>query len=75
MFIDPNFFVRVLYIPGYMYCMVIAPSPPQAAKEVVLSYYPRYENIASEIHVRIGELPLCESLRSLRYGTCDHKNK
>ena len=38
----------------------------QAAKEVVLSYFPKYEYIASEIHVRIAELPLMEELRSLR---------
>ncbi len=39
----------------------------QAAKEVVLSYYPRYDTIANEIHVRIAELPLMEDLRALRY--------
>lgn len=38
----------------------------QAAKEVVLNMYPKYENIAKEIHVRIAELPLIEELRSLR---------
>ena len=38
----------------------------QAAKEVVLSYFPKYEYIASEIHVRVAELPLMEELRSLR---------
>ena len=38
----------------------------QAAKEVVLSYFPKYDLIASEIHVRIAELPLMEELRSLR---------
>jgi len=38
----------------------------QAAKEVVLSYYPRYDTIANEIHVRIAELPLMEDLRALR---------
>ncbi len=39
---------------------------PQAAKEVVLSYFPKYDYIASEIHIRIAELPLMEELRSLR---------
>ena len=38
----------------------------QAAKEVVLSYFPKYNYIANEIHVRIAELPLMEELRSLR---------
>ena len=33
---------------------------------MVLSYFPKYEYIASEIHVRIAELPLMEELRSLR---------
>ena len=66
MFIDPNFFVSSVYTWVHVLHGDSTPSLPQAAKEVVLSYYPRYENIASEIHVRIGELPLCESLRSLR---------
>lgn len=38
----------------------------EAAKDVVLSMYPNYEKIVKEIHVRIGELPLIEELRSLR---------
>ena len=38
----------------------------QAAKEVVLSMYPRYDQIVAEIHVRVAELPLVEDLRSLR---------
>ena len=38
----------------------------QAAKEVVLSMYPRYDQIVKEIHVRISDLPLIEDLRSLR---------
>ena len=44
----------------------------EAAKEVVLAMYPKYERIAHEIHVRIGNLPLVEELRSLRYlHTCE----
>ena len=39
---------------------------PKAAKEVVLGYYPRYDSIAKEIHIRIAELPLMEELRALR---------
>lgn len=31
-----------------------------------MSYFPNYDRIASEIHVRIAELPLMEELRSLR---------
>ncbi|XP_041048457.1 DNA replication licensing factor MCM2 [Carcharodon carcharias] len=38
----------------------------EAAKEVVLSMYPKYDRIAKEIHVRISSLPLVEELRSLR---------
>lgn len=38
----------------------------EAAKSVILSMYPKYENIAKEIHVRISELPLIEEIRSLR---------
>jgi len=38
----------------------------QAAKDVVLSMYPRYDQIVKEIHVRISDLPLIEDLRSLR---------
>ncbi|CAB3988376.1 DNA replication licensing factor MCM2, partial [Paramuricea clavata] len=38
----------------------------EAAKEVVLSMYERYDQIASEIHIRIAELPLMEEIRSLR---------
>ena len=38
----------------------------QAAKEVVLSMFPNYERITSDVHVRIADLPLMEELRSLR---------
>ncbi|MEE6502161.1 hypothetical protein FKM82_004425 [Ascaphus truei] len=38
----------------------------EAAKEVVLVMYPKYDRIAHEIHVRISHLPLVEALRSLR---------
>ncbi|XP_064633421.1 DNA replication licensing factor mcm2-like [Lineus longissimus] len=38
----------------------------EAAKEVVLGMYPRYDQIVNEIHVRIAELPLVEDIRSLR---------
>lgn len=38
----------------------------EAAKEVVLSMYPNYIRIVSDIHVRISDLPLIEDLRSLR---------
>uniref|UniRef100_A0A7M4FMS2 DNA replication licensing factor MCM2 n=1 Tax=Crocodylus porosus TaxID=8502 RepID=A0A7M4FMS2_CROPO len=38
----------------------------EAAKEVVLAMYPKYDRIAKEIHVRISHLPLVEELRSLR---------
>uniref|UniRef100_A0A8C6YJJ1 DNA replication licensing factor MCM2 n=1 Tax=Naja naja TaxID=35670 RepID=A0A8C6YJJ1_NAJNA len=38
----------------------------EAAKEVVLAMYPKYDRIVQEIHVRISHLPLVEELRSLR---------
>ncbi|MGH0164069.1 UNVERIFIED_CONTAM: hypothetical protein FKN15_046405, partial [Acipenser sinensis] len=38
----------------------------EAAKEVVLAMYPKYDRIAHEIHARICNLPLVEELRSLR---------
>ncbi|XP_033116539.1 DNA replication licensing factor mcm2-like [Anneissia japonica] len=38
----------------------------EAAKQVVLAMFQKYEMIAKEIHVRIAELPLVEELRSLR---------
>jgi len=38
----------------------------EAAKEVVLSLFPNYDRIATEIHVRIADLPLMEELRHLR---------
>jgi len=38
----------------------------EAAKDVVLSMYPRYDQIVKEIHIRISDLPLIEDLRSLR---------
>lgn len=45
----------------------------EAAKEVVLAMYPKYDRIAHEIHVRIGNLPLVEELRSLRYTSESYK--
>lgn len=38
----------------------------QVAKELVLAIYPSYEKIASEIHVRISDLPLTEDIRVFR---------
>uniref|UniRef100_A0A670Y883 DNA replication licensing factor MCM2 n=1 Tax=Pseudonaja textilis TaxID=8673 RepID=A0A670Y883_PSETE len=38
----------------------------EAAKEVVMAMYPKYDRIVQEIHVRISHLPLVEELRSLR---------
>uniref|UniRef100_A0A8D3CDY1 DNA replication licensing factor MCM2 n=1 Tax=Scophthalmus maximus TaxID=52904 RepID=A0A8D3CDY1_SCOMX len=38
----------------------------EAAKEVVLAMYPKYNRIAHDIHVRICSLPLVEEIRSLR---------
>lgn len=36
------------------------------ALEVVLSGFEEYDQIKSEIHVRITDLPICETLRDLR---------
>ncbi|KAK5650844.1 hypothetical protein RI129_001873 [Pyrocoelia pectoralis] len=48
-----------------------APTPmleifSKVAKEIVLSMYPSYERVTSEVHVRISELPLIEELSVLR---------
>lgn len=42
-----------------------------AAKEVVLSMYPAYERIASEIYVRIRDLQIFEEIRDLRQHHLD----
>ncbi|KAI5709035.1 hypothetical protein M8J76_008691 [Diaphorina citri] len=36
------------------------------AKDLVLSMYPSYERVATEIHVRISDLPLIEDIRTFR---------
>lgn len=36
------------------------------AKDMVLSIFPTYERVTSDIHVRISELPLIEELRTFR---------
>lgn len=36
------------------------------AKELVLTIFPSYERVTTEIHVRISELPLIEELRTFR---------
>lgn len=38
----------------------------EVALNAILVYYPSYERIHSEVHVRIGDLPLSSSLRDLR---------
>ncbi|EDV90520.1 DNA replication licensing factor Mcm2 [Drosophila grimshawi] len=38
----------------------------KVAKEMVLSIFPTYERVTTEIHVRISELPLIEELRTFR---------
>lgn len=38
----------------------------KVAKEIVLSIFPTYERVTSDIHVRISELPLIEELRTFR---------
>lgn len=38
----------------------------KVAKEMVLSIFPTYERVTTEVHVRIAELPLIEELRTFR---------
>lgn len=38
----------------------------EVAKELVLTIFPSYERVTSEIHVRISELPLIEEIRTFR---------
>lgn len=38
----------------------------EVGKEQVLSMFPNYERVSSEVHVRIAELPLIENLRTFR---------
>lgn len=38
----------------------------KVAKEVVLSIYPTYERVTTEIHVRISDIPLIEEIRTFR---------
>lgn len=38
----------------------------KVAKEMVLNFYPTYERVTSDIHVRISELPLIEEIRTFR---------
>ncbi|XP_059475525.1 DNA replication licensing factor Mcm2 [Neocloeon triangulifer] len=38
----------------------------KVAKELVLNMFPQYERVASEIHVRISDLPLVEEIRTFR---------
>ncbi|XP_037949487.1 DNA replication licensing factor Mcm2 [Teleopsis dalmanni] len=38
----------------------------RVAKDMVLSIFPTYERVTTEIHVRISELPLIEELRTFR---------
>ena len=40
----------------------------EVALAAILVYYPNYERIHSEVHVRIADLPLGSSLRDLRTG-------
>ena len=38
----------------------------KVAKDIVLSIFPTYERVTTEIHVRIADLPLIEELRTFR---------
>ncbi|OCF57773.1 minichromosome maintenance protein 2 [Kwoniella mangroviensis CBS 10435] len=57
--------------PILAYFLANSPQPmlalfDEVALEAILLYYPSYDNIHSEIHVRITELPTSLSLRDLR---------
>ncbi|CAH8476451.1 unnamed protein product [Schistosoma haematobium] len=39
----------------------------EAAREVTLTRFPRYDRITNRVHVRINDLPLIEDLRCLRH--------
>ena len=67
-------FRRVLFRSEHVLAYFLPEAPTEmlkifdeAAKEVVLAMYPKYDRIAHDIHVRICNLPLVEELRSLRY--------
>ncbi|TPP63390.1 DNA helicase [Fasciola gigantica] len=62
---------------------VLAYSPPEApqnvleifdeaAREVALARFPRYDRISNRVQVRINDLPLIEDLRSLRHLHLNH---
>lgn len=38
----------------------------EVAKDIVLSMYPSYDRVTSEVHVRISDLPLIEEIRTFR---------
>ena len=38
----------------------------EVAKEIVLSMFPSYQRVTSEIHIRISDLPLIEEIRIFR---------
>jgi DNA replication licensing factor MCM2 len=46
--------------------LAVLPIFDEVALEAVLMYFPGYNNIHSEIHVRISDLPVIQSLRDLR---------
>ncbi|KZT67194.1 MCM-domain-containing protein [Daedalea quercina L-15889] len=57
--------------PILAYFLTNSPSPmlaifDEVALNAILVYYPSYERIHSEVHVRITDLPLSSSLRDLR---------
>lgn len=59
--------------PILAYFLANSPQPmlasfDEVALQAILLYYPNYERIHSEIHVRITELPTSLTLRDLRQG-------
>jgi DNA replication licensing factor MCM2 len=48
----------------------------EEATNLVLSAYPDYARIHSRIKVRIGELPIIDKIRNLRFATaCRHRHR
>lgn len=63
--------------PILAYFLANSPQPllaifDEVALSVILLYYPSYDRIHSEIHVRITELPTSLSLRDLRQGNLNN---
>ncbi len=67
--VNPYLIYSIIDLPQLMdHCLILYVS--KVCLNVVLSLFPEYVRIHNEIHVRISELPIQDSLRDLRYGLC-----